>query len=88
MNYKPGFDLDSLTTCIVLIDEHGVVDTLNQSAQVLLETSLQRASGNPFDELAHAIGQGAIQWHETLSNAVRTRLPAVSRDLKIALKTG
>ena len=88
MNYKPGFDLDSLTTCIVLIDEHGVVDTLNQSAQVLLETSRQRASGNPFEELAYAMGQGAIQWHETLSNAVRTRLPAVSRDLKIALKTG
>ena len=55
MNYKPGFDLDSLTTCIVLIDEHGVVDTLNQSAQVLLETSLQRASGNPFGELAHLL---------------------------------
>jgi len=88
MNHKPGFDLDSLTTCIVLIDEHGVVDTLNQSAQVLLDTSLQRASGNPFDELAHAAGQGAIQWHETLSNALRTRLPAVSRDLKITLKTG
>jgi len=30
MNVSPGFDLDSLTTCVVLIDEHGIVDTLNQ----------------------------------------------------------
>ncbi|MBT5556940.1 MAG: PAS domain-containing sensor histidine kinase, partial [Halieaceae bacterium] len=39
MTPRPSFDLDSLTTCIVLIDEHGVVDMVNQAAQVLLETS-------------------------------------------------
>mgnify|MGYP000552687086 CR=1 FL=1 len=27
MNLSPGFDLDSLTTAIILIDEHGVVDS-------------------------------------------------------------
>lgn len=88
MNLSPGFDLDSLTTAIILIDEHAVVDTLNQSAQVLLETSLKKAMGNPLDELAQTLGEGAILWHETLSSAIRTRLPAVSRDLKLSLKTG
>ena len=51
MNVTPGFDLDSLTTCVVLIDEHGIVDALNQAAQVLLETSALEP-GLPFDELA------------------------------------
>lgn len=88
MNITPGFDLDSLTTCVVLIDEHGIVDTLNQAAQVLLETSALRAVGLPFDELASPAGEAAIHWHETLTNVVSTRLPAVSRDLKLSLKTG
>ena len=88
MNIAPGFDLDSLTTCVVLIDEHGIVDTLNQAAQVLLETSALRAIGLPFDELASPIGDNAIHWHETLTSVVSTRLPSVSRDLKLGLKTG
>ena len=88
MTPRPSFDLDSLTTCIVLIDEHGVVDMVNQAAQVLLETSSQRATGSRFEEQARVVGDGAIDWHHTLANVVRTRLPAVSRDLKLALKTG
>ena len=43
MTVHPSFDLDSLTNCIVLIDEYGVIDTINQAAQVLFETSAQRA---------------------------------------------
>ena len=74
MNIAPGFDLDSLTTCVVLIDEHGIVDTLNQAAQVLLETSALRAIGLPFDELASPIGDNAIHWHETLTSVVSLSL--------------
>ena len=85
MNVSPGFDLDSLTTCVVLIDEHGIVDTLNQAAQVLLETSSLRAVGLPFGELASAAGDAAIHWHETLTAVVSTRLPAVRFRHKIAI---
>ena len=83
-----SFDLDSLTTCVVLIDEYGAVDSLNQAAQVLLETSALRAVGQPFDELASPSSDAEIHWHETLESVVSTRLPAVSRDLKLSLKTG
>ena len=88
MNITPGVDLDSLTTCVVLIDEQGVVDTLNQAAQILLETSALRAIELPFEELATPLGDSVIYWRETLTSVVSTRLPAVSRDLKLRLKTG
>ncbi len=88
MNIASSFDLDSLTTCVVLIDENGTVDTLNQAAQVLLETSALRAVGTPFEELANPIGDAASHWEEALKSVVSTRLPAVSRDLKLSLKTG
>jgi two-component system nitrogen regulation sensor histidine kinase GlnL len=88
MTVHPSFDLDSLTNCIVLIDEHGVIDTINQAAQVLFETSSQRAIGMPFEQLAMVPGSEGIDWYETLMSVALGKLPAVSRDLRFRLRSG
>ena len=88
MTLHPSFDLDSLTNCIVLIDEHGVIDTINQAAEVLFETSAQRAIGMPFEQLAMVPGSEGIDWYETLMSVALGKLPTVNRDLRFRLRSG
>jgi two-component system, NtrC family, nitrogen regulation sensor histidine kinase GlnL len=67
MTGPPGYVLDQLTTAILLLDAELTVRYANQSAEALLETSVQRLCGMPLERVFVDLGETVCSLHESVA---------------------
>lgn len=76
--------LDLLATAVVLIDRSQRLQTINQAAETLLDTSAGRSLGGPLDEVL--VTDGELE--SLLAQALTDNYPVVRREISLALRSG